>query len=74
MGVIFTSEVQTLSMETQDLQTVHHVEQNVRLLKLGHFLTITESFMTVIAALMNPVCVFLVHSDVQKTVSTCRMV
>lgn len=38
LGVILAGKVQTLSMETQDLQTVQHVEQDVRLLKLGHFL------------------------------------
>lgn len=42
LGVILTSKVQTLSMETQDLQTVEHVEQDVRLLKLGHFLNKEE--------------------------------
>lgn len=33
-GVVLTGEVQTLAMETQDLQTVQHVEQDVGLLKL----------------------------------------
>lgn len=36
--MIFAGKVQTLSMETEDLQTVEHVEQNIWLLKLGHFL------------------------------------
>lgn len=43
LGVILAGEVQTLSMETQDLQTVQHVEQDVRLLKLGHFLNTNET-------------------------------
>lgn len=38
LRVILASEVQTFSMEAEDLQAVQHVEQNVRLLKLGHFL------------------------------------
>lgn len=38
LRVILAGEVQTFSMETEDLQTVQHVEQDVRLLKLGHFL------------------------------------
>lgn len=42
LGVILAGKVQTLSMETQDLQTVQHVEQDVRLLKLGHFLNTDE--------------------------------
>lgn len=36
--MILAGEVQTFSMEAEDLQAVHHVEQDVRLLKLGHFL------------------------------------
>lgn len=42
LGVILTGKVQTLPMETQDLQTVQHIEQDVRLLKLGHFLHTEE--------------------------------
>lgn len=42
LGVILTGEVQTLSVEAQDLQTVQHVEQDVRLLKLGHFLAVRK--------------------------------
>lgn len=42
LGVILAGKVQTLSMETQDLQTVQHVKQDVRLLKLGHFLNTEE--------------------------------
>lgn len=38
LRVILAGEVQTFSMEAEDLQAVHHVEQDVRLLKLGHFL------------------------------------
>lgn len=38
LRVILAGQIQTLSMETQDLQTVQHVEQDVRLLKLRHFL------------------------------------
>lgn len=38
LRVIFAGKIQALSMETQDFQTVQHVEQDVRLLKLGHFL------------------------------------
>ena len=42
LRVILAGEVQTLPVETQDLQTVQHVEQDVRLLKLGHFLNTEE--------------------------------
>lgn len=42
LGVILAGKVQTFSMETQDLQAVQHVEQDVRLLKLGHFLNTEE--------------------------------
>lgn len=42
LGVIFAGKIQALSMETQDFQTVQHVEQDVRLLKLGHFLNTEE--------------------------------
>lgn len=38
LGMIFAGQIQALSMETKDLQTVHHVEQNVWFLKLWHFL------------------------------------
>lgn len=38
LRVILAGEVQTFSMEAEDLQAVQHVEQDVGLLKLGHFL------------------------------------
>lgn len=36
--MILAGVVQTFTMEAEDLQAVQHVEQDVRLLKLGHFL------------------------------------
>lgn len=46
LRVVLAGQVQTLSMQAQDLQAVQHVKQDVRLLKLGHFLTTQQQSMT----------------------------
>lgn len=38
LWVIFSGVIQTFSVQTQDLQTVQHVEEDVRLFKLTHLL------------------------------------
>ena len=38
VGVVLASQVQTLPVQTKDPQAVEHVEQDVGLLELGHFL------------------------------------
>lgn len=53
LGVILAGEVQTLSMETQDLQTVQHVKQDVRLLELGHFLWSRKRLIHSVAHVQN---------------------
>lgn len=70
-GVVLAGQVQTLSMETQDLQTVQHVEQDVRLLKLGHFLNTEETRDSMCTALKYITAYMCISFNIQVPAEWC---